>query len=320
MRTGAESEWGNRLSQIYFHADFDGVVSAAMLLYWSRRVEAISLHSVDYHLKSTWAERRLPPYSAVVDFLFHPDAFVWVDHHVNPFVRQDWADVFRPNERMRWERGAPCCPVVIRELLGSSFDWAAYFEDYIKWSILIDSGSYESPQEATDLSNPYVLLSKVISAASESVQIELAQAVAAGPVGDVLVSSEAVRLLVREMRAVDEQVRMRLGELVRYDGTIALFDQSAYRWPYQRYHPYLLYPEARFVVGLYVVEGGYSVSLGANPWRERPPFHLGKICESFGGGGHFQVGGVTSKSLLEARRVATGLCDAVLRVLEQQKA
>ena len=117
------------------------------------------------------------------------------------------------------------------------------------------------------------------------------------------------------MLRVEQDIRALLSQLIRFDGTIALFDQSQYDWPYQRYHPYLLYPGAKFVIGIYKTPNGFTVSLGSNPWLPKPPFHIGRLCETFGGGGHAQVGGVTSSTQAAAQNVASEISEAVKRHL-----
>jgi len=303
-------DWQKCLRRVYFHADFDGVVSAAMLLRWSLTAEAISLCPVDYHLKPLWGQQSLPPWSAVVDFLYHPDAYLWIDHHANPFVLPEWAKEFRSGQLMCWSEGAPCCPVVIQGLFGS-VDSSEFFREYAFWSSIVDSGAYRSPQEATDLKNPYLLASRVIGMASEAVQAQFPQLIARLSIDEVLQHQPDVVELVEAANSVESQVRQRLVDMLEFDGSVVLFDQSEYAWPYQRYHPYLVYPDAAFVVGIYAKRLGFEVSVGANPWKAKPAFHLGRLCESFGGGGHAQVGGVTTNNIADAQRVAQELRRAV---------
>ena len=75
---------------VYFHKDFDGVCSAAL---FSEILESfsfcsrgeIALIGVDYDIKSEWRSRSLSSPNAVLDFLFHPEANWWFDHHASTF-------------------------------------------------------------------------------------------------------------------------------------------------------------------------------------------------------------------------------------------
>src|SRR5262249_53891823 len=117
------------LKSLYYHRDFDGVVSAAMLL--SLLETTPSLHPVDYHLKSYWASMRLDSPAAIVDFLFHPDATVWIDHHVQPFVLSEWADLALHHKFYIWDVNALSCPPVIEKAFHFSRKLRNHFASYI---------------------------------------------------------------------------------------------------------------------------------------------------------------------------------------------
>lgn len=74
---------------LYFHAPcFDGIVSAVRMhdfLSRQERRDAMALHPVNYHLNETWAADSLEKPAAVVDFLYHPGAQIWFDHHRTSF-------------------------------------------------------------------------------------------------------------------------------------------------------------------------------------------------------------------------------------------
>src|SRR5687767_2266784 len=75
---------------LYFHsACVDGLVSAALCT-WLRLHEDPAhafeaWEPVDYLSKDVWRQRDLGPHAAVVDFLFHPGATWWFDHHGSTF-------------------------------------------------------------------------------------------------------------------------------------------------------------------------------------------------------------------------------------------
>jgi len=294
------------LRAIYFHRDFDGVISAAML-YRLRSNAETALLPVDYDLKDKWAQQTLSRPAAVVDFLYHPEADFWIDHHSNPFLTQEWRDAFRPGPSGIWDPSAPCCPAVIDEAFDLPRDHREHFAGYIEWAAIIDSARYPSPRAATDLSNPYLLLSQVILQLSDPEELATSvRLVAAHTVEEVLrhpsMSGSASGAIARH-KTVENEIR----ELIEFDGVVALLDQSSTDWPYQRYYPYLLCPDARFVVGIYRNGNSLVVSVGMNPWREPSDIHIGRLCQEWGGGGHAQVGGVKAESVSQARGIARSL-------------
>jgi hypothetical protein len=63
-----------QLADLYYHRDFDGVVSAALLLALSPQKP--DLHPVNYDISSQWSSMKFRRPTGVVDFLFHPDALL----------------------------------------------------------------------------------------------------------------------------------------------------------------------------------------------------------------------------------------------------
>lgn len=72
---------------IYFHKDFDGFVATALFLKINEEshllgADSVVLKPVNYELKKTWLKTMLERPNVVIDFLYHPKADWWFDHHV----------------------------------------------------------------------------------------------------------------------------------------------------------------------------------------------------------------------------------------------
>jgi hypothetical protein len=300
------------LATIYFHTDYDGVVSAAILARLGSARAA--LHGVDYDLKARWSTVRIEPASAVVDFLYHPDAAVWFDHHSTPFVSSEWEARYHPDAHHHWDPDAAACPPVIAACLGLSPNDRRHFADYIRWSEIIDGARYESAAQAHDLSNPHILLSRVVDLARESdVLAEVVRLVAAEAV-DAVLGADGVRPLADASREAEHELRRRLSPHISYNGRVAFFDQSDVPGTYQRYLPYLFHPEADYVIGIYRKGDQFNISVGANPWKTDPRPHLGLLCQKWGGGGHPKVGGITVIQRADALRIASEVRAELVRV------
>jgi len=172
------------IDEVYFHRDFDGVVAAAVLL--RQAAGEPRLIPVDYDLKDQWSSMPVHSRSAVVDFLFHPQSGYWYDHHRDPFLDPAWKKNFRPSPRLAWEPTAPSCPPVILAALPCPKPVRRHFAQYVRWSSIIDSARYVSPQQATDLSIPYLRLSRALELASPDGLCEVVSAVSGRDVQDVL--------------------------------------------------------------------------------------------------------------------------------------
>lgn len=57
-----------------------------------------------------------------------------------------------------------------------------------------------------------------------------------------------------------------------------------------RYAPCLVFPDARYSVGVTRSSGQVKITAMRNPWREFDSLPLGEIFKKFGGGGHQRVG------------------------------
>jgi hypothetical protein len=78
--------------RIFTHGDFDGIVSAALFIsaFWQVDILhggnvkgfPLDIHPVNYDINK-WYDHPMPNdrYNVVLDYLYHPDADIWVDHH-----------------------------------------------------------------------------------------------------------------------------------------------------------------------------------------------------------------------------------------------
>ena len=69
----------------------------------------------------------------------------------------------------------------------------------------------------------------------------------------------------------------------------------------------MLYPEARYTVGVSASETRSKVSVGSNPWNpDSAEANLASIAEQYGGGGHPRVAAISFEpnDIARARQVA----------------
>ncbi len=76
---------------------------------------------------------------------------------------------------------------------------------------------------------------------------------------------------------------------------------------YNKFIPYYLFPQSVYTVSVSSSSFRTKVSVGSNPWAEKPVrFNLASICERYGGGGHPKVGAISFPigAIEEARHAA----------------
>lgn len=303
------------LHALYYHRDYDGLVAAAMV-YATTTESALALHSVQYKAGLDWPRQSLGPAFGIVDFLFHPAAALWVDHHSTTFASDTERASFRPDAFHIFEPDAPSCPGVIVEQ-----PWFArepHWEEYVKWANVIDDAAYDSPAQANDLTNPHILLSHMIGETADDERLaSIVRAIPRMAAQKVVKLGELVS--IREKVLLDAAwMRANLGRLLALRGQVAMLDQASLHTPYRRYLPYERYPESRYGVGLYRSEDGVIVSVGENPWSTPGPVHLGELSREFGGGGRRSTAGIPTHSVEQARELAEMLVDRLNDALKTE--
>ncbi|MBZ5702486.1 MAG: hypothetical protein LAN84_11645 [Acidobacteriia bacterium] len=309
---------------LYLHFPcFDGVISGVLasdLLEqqgWSFK----RFCPVNYDLRAGWASNRLDTPSAVVDFLYHPDAQFWADHHSTTFLSQELRlDYERRKEpRLLYDSAAGSCAL----LLWRNFsDWfnskRASYREMVDWADKIDSANYADVREAVFGDTPALVIHRSLIIRSDAEYCGfLIQALRNGSLGEVAKLLE-VRDRSNESRAlIDAGLASFRGSAHLEGGEIVFFLLDAKpNEIVSRYAPFYFFPRARYSIGL--VRGDKSAKITAmrNPWIEFDSVPLGPIFERYGGGGHHRVASVILKD--ERFGEAEGIVRQLLSEIQRQ--
>jgi hypothetical protein len=292
-----------RNASLYFHYPcFDGLVSAVLAWEFLEQHDGWNIcdfHPVDYTLRDNWLSSDLKTPFAIVDFLYHPSAGFWADHHQTSMLTKAAEEDF---ERRRNEacllfdtRARSCASLLFRHLRRSLVD-KPHFKEMVAWAEKIDSAAYSSVEEAILGDAAALRISRTLSMADES-------------------GVEYARLLLRQLRDHDlsyvadlDQVkrredRVRRGILnglqsvkakLRVEaGDVAVFDaRPDDDQVISRYAPYYFAPNARYSIAVVRSPEGIRITAMRNPWRRFRSIPLGRAFARFGGGGHQRVGAV----------------------------
>jgi hypothetical protein len=283
-----------------FHSPcFDGVVSAAIAssyLEENRGYTHVALQPVNYHLKPQWLTTSFPHPFAVVDFLYHPSATIWADHHPTTFisdeVRKDFEN--RPSPDRFYDRNASSCALLIWRRWGEALPaFSEHFEPIVAWADRIDSARYDSVEEAITLAEPALRISLALGTSRDETicqrLVSLLRHKSLAEVADLPEIKAAFQIgFELQQRGLE-----RLAHAVQLTGSgIAVFDVNADDVMVNRYAPFHFFPQARYSAG--IVRTGNKAKLTAmrNPWLEFPSAPLGQLCAPLGGGGHQRVGSI----------------------------
>jgi hypothetical protein len=318
-------EWFRNREQtavVYFHSPcFDGIVSAVLTWDFAEAVlgwKVGELRPVNYQRRSSWLSERLSQPSAVVDFLYHPQAMFWADHHSTTFLSAEAERDFeqRGSPYLIYDDTADACAQLLWDRLERDFQYRnPRYAELVSWATKTDAARYASVWEAIEGTAPALKINGSLAYGDENgYSAWLVRQLRREPL-------EAVANL-REVRRRYERFRFDAAkglelfrERARLDGGVVVFDVDADDTIVPRYAPYYFFPEARYSAGVVRRGGSTTITAMRNPWRDFSGVHLGKILEPLGGGGHERVGSVVLRGVDTSR--AEMVLDQLLNVLRE---
>lgn len=295
-----------RLRALRFHDDFDGIASAALLLAAFDEALPADCRSVSYSCdRRSWLENRLPRGTAVVDFLFHPDAAIWFDHHAGPFPEGGT----RRGPFCHWDPNAPSCAGLVARRFALGGRWA----ELAGWADKIDSARWDSPQESLDDRIPAVrVYLSLMGDGFEAFAVRLIALLLEGGLTSAA-GSDVVRSRAAIAKRLLDAGMGHLREHVQYRDSVAVVECERNSQPYvvPRYGAYTLFPDASYVLLSQQQSEGWKVTLSRNPWRAVAGPHLGSLFTALGGGGHRDVGAINVPGRESARVLTRTVLDAL---------
>jgi hypothetical protein len=314
--------------RLCFHAPcFDGIVSCVLALDFLERGEGRKverLEPVSYEQRETWLANSDGP-MAVVDYLFHPGAVFWADHHLTTFLSPQARECYEAGRRDRHKRwwwydpsASSCASLLWRGLMDCSYRNLPY-EGLVAWADKIDSATYDSVEEALFGDVPALRINAGLGLATEQDCVTLVRFLQSHSLNETAELPD-VRLRWERSREMTRQGLARLASSVRLlAGDIAVFDVDTSGVMISRYAPYHLHPQARYSVGITRSGGSARITAMRNPWVDFPSVPLGPIFESLGGGGHHRVGTLALAPAVSAK-ASQVLAEVLGRIRQEESA
>lgn len=316
---------------IYFHSPcFDGIASAVLIADFlqARGWPELRFRAVNYDRRAVWLTKPLARPAAVVDFLYHPDAAFWADHHGTTFLtdtaRADFA-AKRRDPAFVYDAAADSCAGLLWRHLDQAFGFrSARQEELVRWAEKTDAARYESVDEVFAAKSPALRIHAGLALATKSDCVELVQALRTRSLAAVARLPEVKR---RSKEALARQkvglARFRPAAQLTPDG-IVTFDVQDDAHGINRYSPYRIYPDARYSAGITRDRRFVQITTMRNPWREFACAPLGELCAAvaaefkptipeLSGGGHPRVGGMQApaKYRVQAPQLLTRLVERI---------
>jgi hypothetical protein len=297
---------------------FDGAASSALFSRFYR--ERINAQAVFCYTGMT--HRAVQPFeeglfdgdeNVIVDFKYSssPRVTWWFDHHQSAFLTPADASHFRADRSGHkfYDPDYKSCTKLLADVTNSKFGFNIQpLAELIHWGDVIDGAQFPTPESAVALTEPATQVALVIEAAPESGLVPLLiPELAERPLSEVvklpIVARHLGPLLERHNRsiAVLRERAEALGGVIFFDVTDLDLEG------YNKFIPYLLFPDCRYSVGISSSATRAKISIGSNPWNPgAAEKNLASLAERFGGGGHPRVAAISldPSELARAREVA----------------
>jgi hypothetical protein len=284
---------------------FDGTASAALFYrFYRERFDAqaqFELTGMTHRAVQPWTDGLFDgDENVIVDFKYSnsPKVTWWFDHHQSAFLTPADAEDFRkhPGANMFYEPDYKSCTKLIADVSEQKFGFDTKpLDDLIYWGDIIDGAQYPTPEAAVALAEPATQLALVIEAAPENgLPAKIIPELAYRPLSEMvklpMVAKHLEPLLDRHRKSIEilrERADAREG--------VIFFDVSDLDLEgYNKFIPYLSYPDCIYSVSVSASAVRAKVSLGTNPWNlANADANLASLAEKFGGGGHARVSAIS---------------------------
>lgn len=283
---------------LYVHKScFDGVISGAMAsvmleTVFGRTIEKVV--PVDYDLRHQW-KQAVTSESCIVDFLYHPRAAFWWDHHANPFVDTSWKASFdeRKGRTIHWNPNAPSCARLIADdATAAGVELPDFLQTAIDWADKIDAAIYESPSEAVSTvpAARQLALSLAVDS-SANYHTNLISSLKRQPMDQLVTKSGFRDQCVAGVSRYEKGLRM-MESKAKLDRGVVTYRLRLHDEIIDRMMPYYFFPKADFSLGIIAQGDQFKVTCNSNPWTKPQGINVGEVFSSLGGGGHRDVGSV----------------------------
>jgi len=293
--------------RIYYHRDFDGIASAAILaeaLEGARGEDHVTWAGVNFDRTLEWDRFSEGERFAVVDFHYHPKAEYWFDHHPTTFLDEAHQQAFQDHDRACFDPEAKSCPPIILRHAAERWGWQApaHFQDLAYWSDVIDSASFGSAKQALFDTDPALRISRALTCARDfDFHDRLVAMMRTSELADIIEDSEVLSCAQRAERNRDSALESFPANIVDQTPTVMFADLRSKKIRRERFAPFYLYPQLNYAVTLLPTRAGVHITVASNPWnRPQGGPHLGHLMKDYGGGGHQGVGGCNPPSERQA--------------------
>lgn len=310
----------------YFHDDVDGLTCSALFHGFIKtkgyKIGLIKPMSYGGSFYSRWQEIALKSPSVVLDFRYHPTADWFFDHHTSTFMRKDWQENFVSDERHFFDEKYPSCFGYVYDMLVKHYGFkpSERMKKLRPLVDMLDSANYPSAKYYVMLEGNIAKLDILLEKLRKNNKIPhlfFIKALSNGDLNSIL----KIKKYARIINNVKKEVKFSLANLaniIDVKSGISLTDATKFKTYLPRYSDYYLNSDLEYSITVKKSKDVYSVSVGKNPWSKLPSvLHLGRLQQTFGGGGHENAAGSECATYEEAIDRANKIRVSIIEALNK---
>lgn len=315
----------NKKINFYFHDDVDGLTCSALFYEFikTRGYEIGELIPMNYggNLYSKWKDIELRHTSVVVDFRYHPSADWFFDHHTSSFMSKEWQDDFVVDDKHFFDEKYPSCFGLVLDSLIGAYDFkpSALMKKLRTEVDMLDSAKYPSAKYYVLLEGPIAQFDILLERLRKKNKVPykfFIKSLNRKSVADLLKIKKFKRILFNIKKEISYSLSI-LPQNINIESHVSIIDGAKFKTHLPRYSDYYLYPDLEYSITVKKSKSVYTVSVGKNPWSELPSvLHLGRLQQTYGGGGHENAAGSEASTHDEAMQRAQTIRDIIIKALK----
>ena len=285
---------------LYFHNDFDGIASTAILMNFlkAKGDKIAAFYPVQYPINfKAWEKISFKKPTIIVDFIYHPKAKIWFDHHPTAFIKDSWRKNFRAKKLLRWDCDYKSCSSLILDSLKKDFKFRPkkFLLELAKWSDKIDKFAFKNPRESISFKKPAMKLFLLLDNFSVSKKIlgKIIKSLATKPLRETSKIKE-LKLLFKK---IDKEIKKSwtfYRKNIKISNKVAFINETENNC--LKIRPIFSYLSFKAPYSIIFNEKSksFGLTVGKNPWKKiNDSIHIGNFLrKNYGGGGHQNIGGV----------------------------
>ncbi len=297
----------NKKIYLYFHDDFDGIVSCVLAFYLLKELSFKPIIGKPVYSEEILSWRKLKikvkkPFASL-DLPYRKDALVYFDHHSS----NKPSKISKITKYWKFKQADSCAQVIFdyikdKNLLGKK----SIFRELVKKANIGDAALFskfgipplETIKPKRAAGKIAVLLGnfKYDKGLRKKIINDLIKELDLEKIAKKNYIKERYKKIWPNIKVSLKKFKENSGYASQLHKKFGLVTYKTLSYRFMRFAPAVFYPKSLVWIGLVKQKKIYSIKISKNPWNHKSDIlfkkglHIGNILKKFGGGGHASVG------------------------------